>query len=265
MAAHAASRHPRDLTDQQWDLIGRFLPELPRRHDGRGRPWQENRPVLNGILWILRTGAPWADLPARYPSYQTCHRRFQRWVRAGVLRTVLDILAQALHDEGYLDVQETFIDGSFAPAKRGGACVGKNKRAKGSKIMAIADRRGLPVAVHVESATPHEVTLVHATLAQRFVRQQPVRLIGDNAYESDSLDAALARQGVELIAPHRRTRTHRTQDGRPLRRYRRRWKVERLFAWFQNFRRLVVRYERLAENFLGMVHLACCVILLRGL
>src|SRR5512138_2255066 len=131
--------------------------------------------------------------------------------------------------------------------------------------MAIADRRGLPVAVHAESATPHEVTLVHATLAQRFVRQQPVRLIGDNAYESDSLDAALARQGVELIAPHRRTRTHRTQDGRPLRRYRRRWTVERLFAWFQNFRRLVVRYdERLAENFLGMVHLACCVILLRG-
>jgi hypothetical protein len=69
--------------------------------------------------------------------------------------------------------------------------VGKTKRGKGSKIMAIADRRGLPVAVHVESATPHEVTLVHATLARRFVRQQPVRLTGDNAYESDSLDAAL--------------------------------------------------------------------------
>jgi IS4 transposase len=79
------------------------------------------------------------------------------------------------------------------------------------------------------------------------------------------LDAELARHGVELIAPHRRTRTQRTQDGRPLRRYRRRWKVERLFAWMQNFRRIVVRYERLAENFLGMLHLACCVILLRGL
>jgi transposase len=79
-----------------------------------------------------------------------------------------------------------------------------------------------------------------------------VRLVGDNAYESDRLDAALARQGVELIAPHRRTRTRRTQDGRPLRRYRRRWKVERLFAWLQNVRRLVTRYERVAENFLGM-------------
>lgn len=223
--AHAASRHPRDLTDEQWVLLGPFLPTLTRRSDGRGRPWRANRAVLNGILWILRTGAPWADLPARYPSYQTCHRRFQQWVRAGVLRSILDVLAQALHDEGYLDLGEAFIDGSFAPAKQGGACVGKRKRGKGSKIMAIADRQGLPVAVHVESATPHEVTLVHATLAQRFVKQFPVRLIGDNAYESHGLDADLARRGVELIAPHRRTRTSPTQDGRPLRRYRRRWKI----------------------------------------
>jgi transposase len=221
--------------------------------------------VLNGILWILRTGAPWADLPARYPSHQTSHPRFQRWVRTGMLRTVLEILAQALHDEGYLNLQEAFIDGSFAPVKRGFTCVGKTKSGKGSKSMAIDDRQGRPVAVHVESATPHEVTLVHATLAERFVSQLPARLIGDNACESDRLDAELTRHGVELIAPQRRTRTQRTQDGRPLRRYRRRWKVERLFAWLQNFRRIVVRYERFAENFLGMLHLACCLILLRGL
>jgi transposase len=257
--------HPRDLTDEHWALIGPFLPTLARRTDRRGRPWKENRAVLNGILWILRTGAPWADLPDRYPSYQTCHRRFQHWVGAGLLRSLLEILAQALHDEGHLDLQEAFIDGSFAPAKHGGAAVGKTKRGKGSKIMVVADRQGLPIAVHVESATPHEVTLVHATLAERFVSPLPKRLIGDNAYESDRLDAELARRGVELIAPHRRTRTHRTQDDRPLRRYRQRWKIERPFAWFQNFRRIVVRYERCAENFLGMLHLACCLILLRGL
>ena len=69
MALPAAS-HSRDLTDEQWVLIGPFLPKLTRRKDGRGRPWRENRAVLNGILWILRTGAPWADLPGRYPSYQ---------------------------------------------------------------------------------------------------------------------------------------------------------------------------------------------------
>jgi transposase len=117
--------------------------------------------------------------------------------------------------------------------------------------MAIADRQGLPVAVHVESATPHEVALVHATLAERFVTELPVRLIGDNAYESDKLDADMAGRRVELIAPHRRTRTQRTQDGRALRRYQRRWKIERLFAWLQNFRRIVVRYEDSLRTFSG--------------
>jgi transposase len=202
--AHTASR-PRDLTDDQWEIIGPFLPMASRRKDGRGRPWKENRAVLDGILWILRTGAAWADLPDRYPSHRTCHRRFQRWVRCGVLKDVLHVLAEALHDEGYLDLREAFIDGIFAPAKKGGACVGKTKRGKGSKIMAIVDRHGRPVAIHVDSATPHEVTLVHATLVQTLVRREPERLIGDNAYESDQLDAELAARGVELIAPHRST------------------------------------------------------------
>jgi transposase len=154
------------------------------------------------------------------------------------LKDVLKVLAEALHHEGYLDLREAFIDGSFAPAKKGGACVGKTKRGKGSKIMAIADYHGRPVAIHVASATPHEVTLVHATLAQTLVRRRPERLIGDNAYESDQLDAELAERGVELIAPHRSNRKHQTQNGRPLRRYRRRWMVKRLFAWLQNYRRL---------------------------
>ena len=150
-------------------MIGRFLPELPRRHDGRGRPWRENRPVLDGILWILRTGAPWADLPEPLPVASNLPPTVST---VGPRRRVAEPSSkssrQALQDEGYLNLQEAFIDGSFAPAKRGGACVGKTKRGKGSKIMAIADRQGRPVAVHVESATPHEVTLVHATLAERF-------------------------------------------------------------------------------------------------
>ena len=132
--AFAAATHSRDLTDEQWELIGRFLPEPVRRADGRGRPWRENRAVLNGILWILRTGAPWADLPDRYPSYQTCHRRFQQWVRVVVLRSILEILAQALHDQGYLDLKEAFIDGSFAPAKQGGAHVGKTTTRRSDQL-----------------------------------------------------------------------------------------------------------------------------------
>ena len=108
-------------------------------------------------------------------------------------------------------------------------------------------------------------TLVNATLEARFVTKVPARLIGDNAYDSDKLDVELGQRGVELIAPHQSNRKRKTQDGRPLRRDRHRWKVERLFAWLQNFRRIVVRYERNPENFLGMLHLACCLILMRRL
>jgi transposase len=143
--------------------------------------------------------------------------------------------------------------------------VGKTKRGKGSKIMAIADGAGLPVATHVASASPHEVTLVDDTLGERFLDEVPWRLIGDKAYDSDPLDDSLAEYGIEMIAPHRANRKRRsTQDGRALRRYRRRWKVERLFAWLFNFRRLVVRYEYHLDNFLGFVHLGCIVILLRN-
>jgi transposase len=131
--------------------------------------------------------------------------------------------------------------------------------------MAVADCHGLPVAVCVENATPHEVKLATSTLVQMIVPEAPQNLIGDNAYDSDKLDAELQQYGIELIAPHRINRRNATQDLRRLRRYRRRWKIERLFAWLQNFRRLVVRYERYAQNFLGMLYLACCLILLRHL
>jgi transposase len=131
--------------------------------------------------------------------------------------------------------------------------------------MAVADRSGLPIAISIGSASPHEVTLVETTLEARFTDEQPERLIGDKAYDSDPLDERLAENGVELIAPHRSNRKKaKTQDGRKLRRYRRRWKVERLFAWLQNFRRILVRHDRILDNYLGFVHLGCMIILLRS-
>ncbi len=142
--------------------------------------------------------------------------------------------------------------------------MGKTKRGKGTKLMAMADSAGLPVAAHTASASPHEVTLVGDTLSSRFIDDLPEHLIGDKAYDSDHLDAELQAQGIEMIAPNRRGRK-KTQDGRPLRRYKRRWEIERLFAWLGNYRRLVVRYEHNIDNFLGFVHLGCILILLRYL
>lgn len=131
--------------------------------------------------------------------------------------------------------------------------------------MAVADRHGLPIAVGIACGQRGETTLVVDTLRQRFLKALPKRLIGDKAYDSDPLDAELAKMGIEMIAPHHPNRVRITQDGRPLRRYKRRWHIERVFAWMMRFRRLVTRYEFNARNFLGFVKLACIVILLRRL
>jgi transposase len=112
------------------------------------------------------------------------------------------------------------------------------------------------------------VTLVGQTLEDRFVPDAPERVIGDKAYDSDRLDdKILSEYGTEVVAPHRRGRRveNKTQDGRVLRRYKKRWKVERFFAWLNNYRRVVVRWEYHVENYLGFLHLACLVILLRHL
>jgi transposase len=107
---------------------------------------------------------------------------------------------------------------------------------QGTELMALTDATGLPLAVCAASASPHEVTLVEAALAASFLRERPERLIADRAYDSDALDA---EKGIELIAPHERNRKKaKTQDGRRLRRYKRRWNIERLFAWLGNFRAL---------------------------
>jgi transposase len=131
--------------------------------------------------------------------------------------------------------------------------------------MAIADRHGLPLGIWVGSATPHEVTLVETTLDNLLVEEAPEKLIGDKAYDSDKLDERLAQErGIELIAPHKSNRKKpKTQDGRKLRRYKNRWRIERLFAWLQSFRRLVTRYEYHLDNFFGFARLACIIILLR--
>ena len=132
--------------------------------------------------------------------------------------------------------------------------------------MAVADRSGLPIAVGIESGQRNEQKLVVGTLKKSFLRKQlPKILIGDKAYDSDPLDAELAAMGIEMVSPHHPRRRRKTQDGRKLRRYKRRWKVERLFSWIFRFRRLVTRYEEKAENYLGLLQLACAQILLRRL
>jgi transposase len=264
-----------DSTDKQWSIIQPLIADQPRCPDGKGRPWKDPREVMNGILWILRTGAPWYDMPDRYPPYQTCHRRrFQQWVRSGIFEKILQALATNLRERGGIDLSECYIDGgTFIVAKKegGNEIERKTKRGKGTKkLMAISDSIGLPISVYISSAASphHEVTaLAEATISKCFVsNEKPERLIGeDKAYDSDPLDERLALEyGVEMISTHKAWRKRpKTQDGRPLRSYKHRWKVERLlFAWLQNFLHILVRHDYYSENFLGFVLFGGIMILL---
>ena len=165
---------------------------------------------------------------------------------------------------GPLEPGRSFHRRDLCGGEKRGLGIGPTKRGKGTKITAITVGNSVPVAVSVQAASPHESQLVEEALGHSFLDELPARLIGDKAYDSDKLDRHMDEEyGIEMIAPHRSNRKEPTQDGRPLRRYRRRWTVERLFAWLQVFRRLVTRYEYHIENFLGMVRLGCMKIMLR--
>ena len=130
--------------------------------------------------------------------------------------------------------------------------------------MAIADASGLPIALWAGAANTHEVKLVETTIDAKHVKGRPQILIGDQAYDSDPLDKKLRKRKIKLVAPHKQNRKRKaTQDGRTLRRYVRRWKIERLFAWLQNYRRCGTRYDLHIENFLGFVQIACAIILIK--
>lgn len=129
--------------------------------------------------------------------------------------------------------------------------------------MAIADRHGLPLAVAIAPGQRNDTVLTDRTLDAAFVERLPPRLIADRAWDSEKWQYTLwTEREIELIAPLKK-RSRRKQDRRTLRRYKRRWKVERLFAWLKQFRRIQTRHEYKAANYLGFLHLACAVILLR--
>ena len=222
------------LSDEHWERIRDHFPE---EHIPDGRPGRKpvpTRRVLEAVLWILNTGAQLTDV------------------------------ANELRDKGVLDEEESFIDATFAMAKGGGAEIGPTKRGKGMKIMAIVDRHGLPLSVSTHAANHHEVRLVQLCFDFYMIEAKPETLIGDRAYDSDPLDDELRKDGIEMVAPHRSNRRKRaTQDGRRLRRYARRWLVERFFAWIQWQRRILVRWEFYPKNFLGFVQLACLLVLFR--
>jgi transposase len=239
------------------------IPDAPASPKG-GRPPLDKARVLRGIFWILDNGAKWKDLPREFGAKSAVHRYFQRWVAEGVFEGLLRDAGRVVEERGGFRLYECFIDGTFAKAKGGGDGVGLTKAGKGVKIMILVDARGLPVAIETMSATPHESKLVQRLFDFMLTSGAPERVIGDKAFDDDGLAAELAERGSELIAPHRSNRKHITQDGRSLRRYKRRWTVERSIAWLEHFRRLCIRWEKSTTLFRGFLHLACTILLIRA-
>jgi transposase len=246
-----------ELTEEQWEAVEPVLREA-RRGDNRGRPWHDTRAVLNGVLWVLGTGAQWRELPEKHPPFQTCHRRFQQWIRSGKLEAALKLLARHLYERGKLNLDEAFVDATFASAKKGAS-------PSAPPVAARAPRSSLSplVTVFLSPYLSKALRLLSASLWKRFLPEvfstnsRPGSSATKPTTRTRSIKRSKSEYGIELIAPNRRGRKRRTQDGRKLRRYRRRWNVERLFAWMHNFRRLVTRWEYHIENFLGFLHLAC--------
>jgi transposase len=246
----------------EW-LLSR-IPDMPRSEKG-GRPPMEKRKALQGIFWILDNGAKWKDLPKEFGSKSAVHRWFQKWVNDGVFEAIMRDAGCFVEERGEYRLYECFIDGTFSKARGGGDGIGCTKAGKGVKIMVLVDANGLPVAVDTMSASPHESQLVQGLFDFMLTQETPERIIGDKAYDSDPLDEELAAEGIEMIAPHRSNRRaeNKTQDGRVLRRYRRRWMVERTIGWLQNFRRLCIRWDKSTKIFQGYLHFGCAILLLR--
>ena len=243
------------LSEAEWTIIQPILPSKPR-----GVPRVDDRRVLNGIFWVLRSGAPWRDLPERYGPYTTCYNRFVRWRRAGVWDRIMECLAAA-HDAA---VQ--MIDTSVIRVHQQGACIAKGSeehigRSRGgltTKLHAVVDANGLPIRLGLTCGQAHDNRLC-STLLDPLPRS--AHLLADRGYDADWIRTFVAERGAWANIPPRRNRTSPICLSPHL--YRDRNLVERFFNRIKRCRRVATRYDKLAANYLAFIKLACIRLWLR--
>ncbi len=220
--------------------------------------------MLNGILWILRTGAPWGDLPERYGPWQTGYSRFRRWREAGIWDRLLRALqTEAAHD-GTLDGSLTMIDGSTirahqqaagGPSKRGAdAHLGRSRGGWGSKLHLVTERRGKPIVVALTAGQRHESPQAIPLLEQSLERMWPDAVAGDKGYSASELRNWLQAREIDAVIPYREDEMGPHLYDRAL--YRERPVIERTINRLKRFRRIATRYDKLATNYLAMVTIA---------
>ncbi|MFD4224464.1 IS5 family transposase [Streptomyces fimicarius] len=260
------------VPDDLWERVEPLLPAPPaRRHRSPGRVRTPDRVALAGIVYVLRKGVAWRDVPAMLIgcSGVTSWRRLRDWTRAGVWPRLHQVLLTELRTAGKLEMDDCPIDGSHIRALKGGRDVGPSPvdRARpGSKHHVIVDRHGTPLAVSLAGGNRHDVTELIPLLdaippipgLRGRPRSRPKRLFADRGYDFDKYRRLLWKRGIKPVIA-RRGAPHGSGLGRT------RWVVERTFAWFHQFKRLRIRYERRADLHQGLLELACSIICLRRL
>jgi transposase len=264
------------LTDAQWD---RLRPLLPAQRARTGRPARDHRTILSAILWVLRTGAPWRDLPERFGPWATAWSRFRRWTAAGVWARVLSVLQRDADGAGHLDWDTHYVDGTVVRAHQhaAGATGGQDAEALGrsrggfsTKVHLRAEGGGKPLALVISGGECHESRYVEALLACGHVRRgargrprvRPKRLVGDRGYSYPTVRRLLARRHIQAVIPRRRDQRPHDRRHAPFDRatYRKRNRVERLVNRLKQARRVATRYEKRALHYLAMLTLAALLL-----
>lgn len=260
------------FSEAQWAVIEPLLPPPNKM----GRPRADDRQTLEAILWIDRTGARWQDLPTEYGDDTTANRRLHQWQKAGVWQKLWQAALQMLDERDLLDLSQTNLDATFAAAKAGGGGVGNTRKGKGTKIEIVSEGHSIPIGLVVANANQAEITLAESTLktiripqARGRPKTRPGLVCADRAYDSQALRRKLQKRGIKSAIPERiSSKCKRRKLGPkphcPQAIYEQRWKVERTFAWFGNFRRVLIRWERRLEAFTGFVTFTCMFITIRN-
>ncbi|WP_156135602.1 IS5 family transposase [Novosphingobium malaysiense] len=245
-----------DLTDFEWCVIEPLLP-----NKSRGVPRVDDRRVLNGIFWVLRSGAPWRDLPERYGPRTTCYNRFVRWRKAGVWDRMMDAITAA-HDGDIQMIDSTSVRAhqQAATGKKGDRdhCLGRSRGGLTTKIHAVVDGQGLPIRLSLTAGQSHDGLAADDLLDH--VGSGTI-VLADKAYDADRIRASLREKGAFANIPPKINRRSKPYFSTWL--YRERNLIERFFSKLKHFRRVATRYDKLAENFLAMVQLASMRLWLR--
>jgi transposase len=244
-----------ELTDFEWSMI---QPVLPTK--SRGIPRVDDRRVLNGIFWVLRSGAPWRDLPDCYGPYTTCYNRFNRWCKACIWD---DILAAMMDRRDanvqMLDTSVVRVHQHAGSAKKCESnCTGRSRGGLTTKIHAVVDANGLPIRLELSAGQEHDSLLAGDLLTE--LRNNGM-LLADRAYDSDAIRKLARERGAWANIPPKRNRKDPICFSPHL--YRDRNHVERFFNRIKHCRRIATRYDKLAANFLAFIKLAAIRLWLR--